>query len=131
MQRTAKTAASRRFWIGTTKARLGQAPHLRATAKGSPHLEIPFRQFHGGQYNKGLDKTQAVCHSPQMNPHIPSPPYIYLRLARLERDRAVLRAALKRIVEGDEVDGDPYGNLPVLQCVIIAVAALEATKDQP
>ena len=63
-----------------------------------------------------------------MNPHIPTPIADSMEhawearvVARLERDRAILRAALEKIIWGDWDAG---------QCVEMARAALEATKDQ-
>ena len=80
-----------------------------------------------------LDKAQAVCHSPQMNPNIPTPIADSMErtweagvVARLERDRAILRAAMEKIV----ADYGAWAG-PGSQCVEIARAALEATKDQP
>ena len=67
-----------------------------------------------------------------MNPHIPTPIADSMEhawearvVAQLERDRAVLRAAMEKIV----ADYGAWAG-PGSQCVEIARAALEATKEQ-
>ena len=83
-----------------------------------------------------LDTPKSFNYPALMNPRIPTPltddkdfvASVYRLIAQLERDREILREALEKIVAGDTLDGGTWSRS---QCVEIASAALEATKEQP